>query len=340
MGRPNALKLPKFLRRKEDGTYYIDCYVTLEDGTRKRRMETLGKIPKALAEKIHLQKMAELAEGRYFKQRVSFIQAADSFMEYSRSRKRTWQSDEQKIAVMKAHFGNIPLDVLNADRVERFLNKLRESGSKGKPLKLATLNLYIACLKTLVNRAVNNNLLERNPIRGLKLFKANNVRDRTLSQDEHRRLLEACSEHLRPIFVLAYDTGMRRGEILGLRWDQVDYAKGRIRLEAADTKTNEAREIPLDASLMEMLRRQPVAFGSPYVFSFKGRPVADVKTAFNAACARAGIKDFRFHDLRHCAVTNMRKAGVPAHVIMSVSGHKTMHMLHRYDKVDAQDRLA
>lgn len=337
MGKANANKLPKYLRKRGKG-YFLDYYV-VEDGKKVRKHETLGPISRALAERACAKKHAELVEGRYFKRKVSFFEAADSFMEYSRSRKRSWESDQAKVGEFKKFFGDLPLETLNADRVESFLNELRAKGPQGKPLKEATLNLYIATLKSIVNRAVNNNLLDRNPIRGVKLFKVDNARDRTLTDQEYQRLLEGCNLQLRAMVVLAYDTAMRRGEILGLRWDQVDFEKGRINLKAEDTKTGVGRKVPLDAPLQELIRSLPRTFGSPYVFTFKGKPVGDIKTAFNAACRRARIENFRFHDLRHCAVTNMRKAGVASHVIMSVSGHKTLYMLHRYDRVDGEDRL-
>jgi integrase len=110
---------------------------------------------------------------------------------------------------------------------------------------------------------------------------------------------------------LAYVTAMRKGEILGLRWNQVDLQNKVIVLEAADTKTQEKREIPLDEGLLDLLKRVPRFLGSHYVFTQKGKPIGNIRKGFFGACERAGIKDFRFHDLRHCAVTNLRKAGVP-----------------------------
>jgi integrase len=78
--------------------------------------------------------------------------------------------------------------------------------------------------------------------------------------------------------------------------------------------------------------------GSPYVFTFRGHNLRDPKTAFLKACQRARIPDFRFHDLRHCAVTNFRKAGVSDSTIMSISGHKTHAVFRRYDRIDRGDR--
>ena len=340
MGRTNADNLPEHLRRRVDGAFILDFRATLEDGSLKRVIKNLGKIPKVLALKIRDKTMAEQAEGRYFRPKVLFSRAAEGFLEYSRSRKRSHKADERTVELLVEQFGDRTLDALTSDAVENFLNRIRPKGPKGRPLAPATLNRYIACLKSIVNRALANNLIERNPIRGVKLFKENNVRDRVLTRDEYQRLLEACSGHLVPIVTLAYRTGMRRGEILGLRWEQLRLAERVILLDPKDTKTNEAREIPLDDALIEVFRGIPRVLGCPNVFTVKRKAFGDSKTAFNAACRRAGIQDFRFHDLRHCAVTNLRKAGVPQNVIMSISGHKTDAMFRRYDKVDREDRLA
>ena len=80
--------------------------------------------------------------------------------------------------------------------------------------------------------------------------------------------------------------------------------------------------------------------GSPYVFFYQGKRVKDPRNGFVTACRKAGIENFRFHDLRHCAVTNFRKAGVSDTVIMSISGHKTYAVFKRYDRVDREDRKA
>jgi len=109
-------------------------------------------------------------------------------------------------------------------------------------------------------------------------------------------------------------------------------------LASEDTKTAEAREIPLTGALVASFVVLPRVLRGSCVFTYAGRSMASIKTAFKAACARAGIENFRFHDLRHCAVTNLRKAGVPTGTIMSISGHKTDAMMRRYDRVDREDR--
>jgi integrase len=201
-----------------------------------------------------------------------------------------------------------------------------------------TLNWELRILKTILNRAVLNGLLEKNPIQRVRGYKEIS-RDRTLTQEEYEALLGHCSPRLSAIVQLAYWTGMRRGEILGLRWDQVDFKHKVINLEASDTKTQEKREVPLTDELVGIIQRTPKTLGCPYVFTHKGQRIKNIKTAFWNAVRAAGIKDFRFHDLRHCAVTNLRKAGVSDSVIMSISGHRTYAMFRRYNRIDREDRL-
>ena len=272
------------------------------------------------------------------KPKSMFFDAAESFMAYSRSRKKTHYSDELTVGRLKAFFGNRSLDSFNPDLVEAYLVHRSQvnQGRNGK-LKGATLNRDVACLKTILRRALLNRQIDRNPIEGVKRFKEDS-RNRTLEPEEYERLLEHSSLHLRPIIQLAYLTGMRRGEIIGLRWDQVDFKNKMIALEADDTKTQEKREVPLDDEMVSILQRIPRVLGCPNVFTYRGKPVDSCRTAFYDARRKAGIGDFRFHDLRHCAITNLRKAGVSDSVIMSISGHKTYAMFKKYDRVDRQDR--
>ena len=230
------------------------------------------------------------------------------------------------------------MDSLNLDLVEGYINWRRKQGRfQGGQLQDTTLNRELACLKTIVRRAMLNQFVDRNPLEGLRLFK-DNPRDRVISLVEFQKLVEQCSHHLKPIVQIAFCTGMRKGEILGLRWEQIDFKNRVIILEASDTKTKNKREIPLDNELLVLLQQIPRTLNSPFVFTWKGKRITDVRTSFAKACKRAGIVNLHFHDLRHCAVTNLRKAGISDSVIMSISGHKTNAMFRRYDSVDREDR--
>ncbi len=138
---------------------------------------------------------------------------------------------------------------------------------------------------------------------------------------------------------------MRRGEILKLTWDRVDLKAGLIRLKEADTKTGEPRSIPIGQELSEVLRRLPIALDPqgqrvPYVFTRNGQPMKSIREVFAPVCRDASIAQFVFHDLRHTAVTNMRRAGVDALTAMKITGHKTMAVFKRYNTIDEPDLLA
>lgn len=342
MSAPNVHGLPQYLR-KDNAGYFLD-YSAKEGGRRIRKRVRLGQIPFVQAKKILAEHMQEIVAGKFLRieqPESTFDEAAESFLAYSQARKKSFRNDKFIIERLKTYFGGRLLKSLNADIVEGYLNQRAKAGHlkyPGKPLSNMTLNSELRILKSILNRAVLNGQLEKNPIQRVRGFK-DVSRDRTLTQEEYEALLSRCSPRLSALVKLAYWTGMRRGEILGLRWDQVDLKNKVVTLEASDTKTQEKREVPLTEELVEIIKKIPRTLGVPYVFTHKGQRIKNIKTAFWNAVRAAGIKDFRFHDLRHCAVTNLRKAGVSDSVIMSISGHKTYAMFRRYNRIDREDRL-
>jgi integrase len=168
-----------------------------------------------------------------------------------------------------------------------------------------------------------------------------NVRDEILEPAQFEDLQAHSAEYLRPIILVAYATGMRLGEILGLTWDRADLKSGFIRLKGEDTKSGEGRLIPLDLfpGLRDMFKEihKTRMLHEQHVFLHSGQPVLSLKGAFKAACKGAGITDFRFHDLRHTAIINMRRAGIDPLTIMQISGHKTMVCFTRYNSFREAD---
>ncbi len=150
------------------------------------------------------------------------------------------------------------------------------------------------------------------------------------------------------MFATGYHTGMRLGEILNLTWDKVDVKAGLFRLDAADTKDREKRNVPISQELQEILASIPGGLYIKHVFLYKGEPVRCIKKTLKQACKEADIPygrkvqgGFTFHDLRHTFNTNMRKAGVHESIIMKITGHASRDMFDRYNTIDADDgRLA
>ena len=183
MSKPNVHGLPQHLR-KDVGGYFLDYFVQ-EAGEKKRKRERLGQIPLAQAKKILAQHTLTMAEQKYLgdsKPKITFNEAADAFLAYSQSRKKSFKQDMFYVKNLKTFFGDKPLESLNLDVVEKYLNWRRTEGNKHyKPLTNTALNHDLACLKTLVRRALLNRQIDRNPIEGVKLFKET-ARSRTLTQ--------------------------------------------------------------------------------------------------------------------------------------------------------------
>lgn len=138
---------------------------------------------------------------------------------------------------------------------------------------------------------------------------------------------------------------MRAGEIVMLRWEQIDLERGLLRLEPGTTKNNQGRLIPLVKEVTEALwqwkqqtlHRYPAC---PWVCHFRGERLERVpKTTWRNACEQVGLKGKLFHDLRRTAVRNMVRAGIAERVAMAISGHRTRSVFDRYNIVDQQDFL-
>ena len=160
-------------------------------------------------------------------------------------------------------------------------------------------------------------------------------RVRFLTDDERERLLAACkvsrNRYLYLIVVLAISTGARRGELLSLRWSDVDLQ--RCTLTFHETKNGERRAVPCTGHALDLLKRhaQGRCSGTSLVFpDATGRKPLSIKDAFANSVQRAGIADFRFHDLRHTFASYMAMEGASLLEIATVLGHKTLQMVQRY----------
>jgi integrase len=173
-----------------------------------------------------------------------------------------------------------------------------------------------------------------------------NERDRILSDEEWSKLYQAAKPHLRPVLLTAYQLGQRFSEIVGLTWDRVDIKRGFITLRSLDTKTKTARQVPMTPDVKVTLQRlakvrtlttATTEAVSRHVFTYEGKPLQRVSRSFKTALKDAGITDFRFHDLRHCASTNLRRAGVDTATAMKIVGHKSEKMWKRYNAIEERD---
>lgn len=193
----------------------------------------------------------------------------------------------------------------------------------------SSINRYLAELRTVFSKAIQWGYAESNPVHAVKLEKENNQRVRFLTHGEIEKLIKAAVPHLRPIIQTALRTGMRRGEILKLKWDQVNLP-ARI-ITVTHTKNQEGKQIPIDKVLHPLLSERPSRSHSEYVFpNRKGKPYRDVKRSFPAAVQLAGIKNFRFHDLRPTFASHLVMNGADLATVKELLGHKDIKMTLRY----------
>jgi integrase len=335
---------------KKQGVYWIDYYVS---GHRKR--ERIGP-DKRLAETVLRKRKVEIAEGKFLEKKrpvtTTFDELADAYLSYSRKNKRSWDRDIRSVKHLAAVFSRKRLVDISPADIERY-KALRQTDTDrhGRYPKPATINRELACLKAMFNVArkgllhLPGGLPHDNPVSRVRFFDEHNIRYRILTAEEFHRMLDASPDYLKPILQCAYNTAMRRGEILGLTWDKVDLKAGFIRLKDTDTKTDDARNIPIGRELRDVLGRLPVALDAqgkrlPYVFTHNGRPVKSIKRVFARVRQQTGITNTVFHDYRHTATTNLRRAGVDALTAMRITGHKTMAVFKRYNTIDEQDLQA
>lgn len=153
---------------------------------------------------------------------------------------------------------------------------------------------------------------------------------RFLSLEEAQGLISVCDDHLRPIVITALNTGMRKGEILKLRWDQIDLQHRFILLDK--TKNGERREIPINNTVQSVFHELSRRIDVPYVFHDQKKltPYQNVKRSFTTALQRAKITDFHFHDLRHTFASQLVMAGIDLVAIKELLGHKDIKMTLRY----------
>jgi integrase len=247
-----------------------------------------------------------------------------------KAKKHSLRDDRHRLERLKVAFGAAtPLASITASRIAEYkvarLKATIQRDGEPCPIAPATLNRELAALRCLLRMACNEwEIIAKVP--HIRLEREAQGRLRYLTNEEEVRLLAACeksrNKDLFGVVTVALETGMRRGEILGLTWDRVDLSRGVLRLEI--TKSGRRREVPMRRAVYGVLAARP----EPRV----GRvwPDRQMRKAFETAAAVAQVDDFRFHDLRHTFASNFVMRGGSLQALKEILGHGSMAMTVRY----------
>lgn len=306
---------------KRGDIWYIDYRVS---GRRYR--EAVGE-SKKLAELALKKRKLAIAEGKFLdirrQEKIKFETFADDYLQIHSANNKTYDNDESTMKVLKAFFGGKHLHEITQLDVEKFKTE------RAKTVSAATVNRALALLKSAYNRAIEWSKVEVNPVCKVKLFKENNQRLRYLEAEEIEKLLNSCDGYLKGVITVAIFTGMRRGEILNLKWHDCDFERRVIRL--TNTKNNEVRAIPMNDIVWKALIAMPKHPNSAYVFyDTNGRPFHNLRKSFFTTLTKCNIMNFHFHDLRHTFASQLVMSGVDLNTVRELLGHKSLEMTLRY----------
>jgi integrase len=296
---------------------------------------------KRVAEKVLAKKVTEVAEGRWFpekkKRGLTVKGLRDFWLEHAKG-KKTLDDDEDRLDTMVEVLGaDTPVAGLEVGDVDRLRNKLATRVTRTKrPMEPGTVNRHLTVLRSALRAASKAGYEHHIPSDSIKFLEEANERDRVCTPEEYKLIIDAADQRLRLAVVIAYHTAMRQGEIVGLEWKQVDLKARMFRLAAADTKTRKGRAVPMISEVYEALKAYPRRVDGK-VF---GVDPTLISSDFAKLVKRLEIVDLRFHDLRHTALTNLRRAGVDIFTMKRISGHKTLKMLERYNTITEDDLQA
>jgi integrase len=246
-----------------------------------------------------------------------------------------------------------------ADITTDHIRAFTEMRQKAK-VSNASVNRSLAALRRMLNLALQGRKLDAQDVPHVPMLKEPPARSGFLEYSDYQKLRDALPEHLKPVLTVGYYTGMRLGEILSLRPQQVDLMADEILLDPGTTKNDDPRNVPLVGELaetvkMQALRRRAECPELPLLFFHKGRRMSDstLRKPWIKACVKVGLgsapvdergriqyigyQGLTFHDLRRTGVRNLIRAGVPEVVAMRITGHKTRAVFDRYNITSGRD---
>ncbi len=309
--------------------YQVSLTTTKLNVATKRAKEVIarlgrGQLVGADANRLKFPKMAEMVKA-----------------DYDRKGNRSKDRLEDHLNSLEGFFGDARAVDITAERIEAFVDECRKDGAA-----FGTIQNRLAALKRMFTLAERKMLINQRP--AFPVLDGSKPRKGFCDPDQFWAIHGALPNDIKPVAEFGYYTGWRKSEIVTMKWDQVDFGGGIVRLWAGTTKNDEGRVFPFAAipALKALLEKQRAdtdaaekATGKKieWVFHRQGCAIKSFKKAWAVACDKAGVPDRIFHDLRRTAVRNLVRAGVPERIAMMMTGHKTRAVFERYNIVNEND---
>lgn len=349
---------------EKNGRWYFEIMIrkqrycrSIPEATCKRDAEKYLTVFKAdllrgrldLAENIGQKPFVEVAD-LYIKYAKTNLCAVDTAVRIANRFKNVWKNKTLAQITPKV------IENYKESRQKTTFAKKKVNGKEViKYISSATINRELAALSKIFSLAIANGYARENPLREVKKLRVSNKLERHLSIEEEKRMYQVCDDdfsfsnlpieeqeklqrkhngehaYLKPILIMALNTGMRKGEILNMTWECVDFEKNEI--SALNTKNGKKNTIPMSSKLRETLLAMHERKGNnTYVFTnpYTGTKYNDIKKCFKTVCKLANVKNLRFHDLRHTGATRMVAAGVPLPVVKEILNHASIQTTMRY----------
>lgn len=319
-----------FKKRNKWGINYID-----PSGKRVRKVIS----PYREAAVIALKKVEiEIAECKYLDVRkiepILFEVFAEQFLDaHIQLENRSVRNQKYLLDGLVRNFRGRYLHQITTLQIKQYL------AQRSKSVKASSVNKDLTMLKSMYNRASEWKVLyDHNPPKSIKKLPEHNERCRWLTEQEQERLLSHCKGMTRMIVLIALKTGLRWGEIVNLKWvpsaksNYVDFENDTIFVHESLAKGKKSRHVPLAGSVKQALMDFPQRSESGYIFvnPKTGKRIDNIKRSFRTAVQKANIDDFKFHDLRHVAASQLVRNGVDLYVVQKILGHSTPRMTQRY----------
>jgi integrase len=276
--------------------------------------------------------------------KISLSKLIKLYENYSKNNKKSYSRDVYFMRIIATFFGeNHIVQEIIPKHIEDFKNFLRNE----RKVKNSTINKYLMVLSKMFNLGIDNELLSKNPVSKVSKLREDNHKIRYLTSDEEKRLFAEIEReydvldkytrqrkivqpylYLKPIVTVALQTGMRRGEILNLQWNNIDFEQNFI--ELLETKSGKSRKIPLSKILKDMLSKMSKNNNYVFVNPKTQKPYTTIQKSFTTIVKKANIKNFRFHDLRHTVATRLVEKGVDLVVVQEIMGHSKIETTMRY----------